>query len=356
MAQQQVDGLPGRLEALLARAVDRRRHVRHGLLAVATDDGSFAWKGAHGVADPDGTPITVDTPYPIASVTKTFTAVVVMKLHERGELEISARLVDHLPAEVTDRLHVLDGVDHTADITLEHLLSHTSGLADYYEDAPKGGQSLQARLLTGEDIAVPFEQMLELVRGRLTPHFPPQPLEATKRKARYADTNYALLGAVVERVTGQPLHEVFATEVFDPLGLDDTSSYPHPPRSGPRATPPASVWAKDVVLQVDGMLRSSGPDGGIISTLDDQVRFMQALAGGELFDDPATFALMQRRFDRVFFPVDYGLGLMRYAPSRLMSPLRPIPAVIGHTGSTGTWLFHCPELSVVMTKSPLVAR
>jgi hypothetical protein len=56
---------------------------------------------------------------------------------------------------------------------------------------------------------------------------------------------------------------------------------------------------------------------------------------------------MQQRFNRVFFPIDYGLGVMRYAPSRWMSPLYPVPAVVGHTGSNATWLFHCPDLDIV---------
>ena len=336
--------LDHRLDELLARAVRRHRHVRHGLLGVARADG-WRWLGAQGDADAQGTPATPATAYPIASVTKLVTAIVVLRLHERGALHLDDRLVDHLPAEVTRGLHVLGGVDHTEAITLEHLLSHTSGLADYYEDAGSGGVSLQDRLLAGEDIHVPFDEMLRIVREELSPRFPPQAPDAARRKAHYADTNYALLGAVIEAVTGRPLHEVLAVEVFDPLHLDDTSCYPHPPRSGPRSSV-ASVWSRHGELRVDGMLRSSVADGGIISTLDDQLRLLRALVSGQLFEDPGTFARMQRRFDRIFFPVDYGLGLMRYAPSRLMSPLFRVPPLIGHTGSTATWLLHCPELDL----------
>jgi D-alanyl-D-alanine carboxypeptidase len=345
-----------RLDALLERAVTRTRHVRHGLLALSHRDGEWQWRGAHGVADAAGTPITTTTPYPIASVTKLFTAVVVMRLQERGALTISDRLVDHLPGEVTTGLHVRDGVDRTPDILLEHLLSHTSGLPDYYEDPGAGGVSLQDRLLAGEDVEVPFDRMLQLVREELPPRFAPQPQDAARRRAHYADTNYALLGAIIEMVIGEPLHEVFATELFDPLGLDQTSSYPHHPSAGPRTTAVTSVWAKDIELQTDGMLRSSTADGGIISTLDDQLRFLTALVRGEVFDRPDTFQQMQQRFDRIFFPIDYGLGLMRYAPSRWMSPLQRIPPVIGHTGSTATWLLYCSELDLCLAGTFDVAK
>lgn len=341
------DGLDDRLTALLGRAVDRRHHVRHGLLAVARVDGSWEWQGGHGVADTDGTPIATTARYPIASVTKLFTAAVVMGLREQGRLALSDRLVDLLPRELTQGLHVHDGVDRTGEITLEHLLGHTSGLPDYYEEAPRGGRSAQARLLAGEDAPVPFDEVVRLVRDELTPHFPPQPLDAPRPRARYADTNYQLVGAVIEQVTGEALAAVFDRLVFGPLGLDDTSSYPHMPRSGRSFAPETTVWAKDVVLRPDGALRHQVADGGIVSTLQDQVRFMTALVDGEMFEDPATWPRMQRRFARVFFPIDYALGVMRYAVPRWMSPTFAVPTIVGHTGSTATWLFHCPQLGIV---------
>lgn len=133
--------LAARLDALLQRAVRRNRYVRHGLLAVAGTDGSWGWQGAHSAADADGTPVTTAMRYPIASVTKLFTAVVVLRLVEQGRLGLGDRLVDLLPEEVTRGLHVLDGADRTAEITLEHLLGHTSGLPDYYGESPRRSRS-----------------------------------------------------------------------------------------------------------------------------------------------------------------------------------------------------------------------
>jgi len=336
-----------RLHRLLTRFVDRRRNVRHGLLAVARVDGSWSWSGAHGVADAEGTPATTATRYPIASVTKLFTAVVALRLVERGVVRLDDRMVDLLPADLTRGLHVFEGREHTDEITFEHLLSHTSGLPDYYTDAPPGRASVEARLLAGEDVAMPFDEVLRTVREDLTPHFAPQPLDAPKRKAHYADTNYQLVGAVIERLVGQPLHVVFDDMLFRPLALDDTSSYPHPPRSGASPEPQAQVWSKDRVLQIRTALRDQVADGGIVSTLDDQVRLLRAVVSGQVFERPETWPSMQQRLARVFFPIDYGLGVMRYAPARWMSPLYKPPPVVGHTGSTATWLFHCPQLDVV---------
>jgi D-alanyl-D-alanine carboxypeptidase len=113
------------------------------------------------------------------------------------------------------------------------------------------------------------------------------------------------------------------------------------------AQPQAAVWAGDVVLVPDGALTHQVADGGIISTLADQVRFLRAVVGGEVFDDPRTWPRLHERVNRVFFPIDYGLGVMRYAPPRWMSPLFAIPPILGHSGSTASWLFHCPKLGIV---------
>jgi D-alanyl-D-alanine carboxypeptidase len=345
-----------RLDKLLERVVERNRNARHGLAAVAKVDGLWSWYGANGILDPEGTPATTTARYPIASVTKLYTATVALRVVELGKLSLEDRMVDFLSNDVTAGLHVLDGVDHTDEITLEHLLGHTSGLPDYYEEAPSGERSAQTRLLAGEDAPMPFEEVLRVVREDLKPHFPPQPLDAAKPKARYSDTNYQLVGAIVEHVSGQPLHRVFDEMLIGPLGLGDTSSYPHPPRSGGSPEPDASVWSKHAVLRPQGALRHQVADGGIISTLSDQVRFMQGLVGGEVFDDPASWQRMQQRWSRIFFPIDYGLGVMRYAPPRWMSPAFRIPPVVGHTGSTATWLFHCPELEIVLAGTFDVAQ
>jgi len=344
------------LASLLSRTVKRSRHVRHGALAVARVDGSWQWEGVCGEANATGMPMTTATRYPIASVTKLFTAAVTMLLQERGQLALQDRVIDILPREITQRLHVLHGVDRTGDLTVEHLLSNTSGLPDYFTEAARGGRSAQARLLAGEDAPMPFEEVLRLVKDDLKPHFPPQPREGAARLALYSNTNYQLLGAVLEAVTGQPLRSTFDSLVLAPLGLDETSTYPSRPRSGGSPEPAAVVWFKNTELRPAGTMRHQVADGGMVSTLGDQVRFLRAVVHGDFFAEPTTWGEMHTRTTRVFFPVDYGLGVMRYAPPRWMSPLFRVPPLLGHTGSTATWLFHCPDLRVIVAGTFDVAQ
>lgn len=59
--------------------------------------------------------------------------------------------------------------------------------------------------------------------------------------------------------------------------------------------------------------------------------------------------MMRERWNRIMFPLRYGLGMMRFRLSRALSPAYPVPEMVGHSGSTGSWLFHCPELAVTLT-------
>jgi hypothetical protein len=100
------------------------------------------------------------------------------------------------------------------------------------------------------------------------------------------------------------------------------------------------------------------------------LRFLRVVTTGAVFDHPSTQALMQsdwRRFGLPLdsaalrspsWPIEYGLGIMRFHDPfmkllarlpRIFRPMYPAPAVVGHTGSTGSWLFHCPDLDLLLS-------
>jgi D-alanyl-D-alanine carboxypeptidase len=354
------DAVTGNAEAVmqeLQRLLDglgARDDVYSAVVAVESDTGSFRWIGTVGHADSGGTPMRADTPFHIASIDKLFTAAVVMRLHERGRLGLDDPIATHLPASLIGGLHRLGGVDHTESITVRHLLGHTSGLADCFEDRPKGGRSLMERLFAEGDMAWSIDDLTRLVRDELTPHFPPQPLQAQRQKVRYSDTNYQLLIALSETVTGEPLHRAYEELIFRPLDLRHTwlAGFSAPLDA---TSAPATLWFEDRPLALPLAIRSFP---SVYSTAGDTLKFIRGLTGGELFEDPGTFERMQQPWNRFglpfdaaalrapSWPIEYGLGLMRFQLPRFLTPLHPMPAVIGHTGSTGSWLFHCPELDV----------
>ena len=351
-----------RLDALLDGVI-KQPAVHSATLAVTSGDGSFRWAGARGVISPGGPPMTPTTPWFIASITKLFIASTVLRMVEEGEVALDDRVVDCLPAAITDRLHVLDGNDRTDRITVEHLLCHASGLADFIEDYPvkrRGDgterRSLVATLVEDGDRAWSLEDTACWVRDRLRPHFPPQPLDAKRIRIRYSDTNYQLLVGIIEARRSAPFFQVLEDLILDPLGLEDTW-LPGRPRGSGLATEAAALYAGEEVLRLPDFLASIAD---LYSTNDDLIRFCSAVVGGGLFREAGTWRRMGSRWRSFSFPLDlaalrqpswpieYGLGVMRFRLPRLLTPFRAVAQVVGHTGSTGTWLFHAPELGLYL--------
>jgi D-alanyl-D-alanine carboxypeptidase len=356
MDQGTFDSAVTRLQELLGR-LGSRRNLPHAVVAVERCDGSFRWTGAVGHANPDGTPMREDTPFNVASVTKLWIATIVMKLRERGRLTLDDPITAHLPAELVGGLHRLDGTDHTDAITVRNLLAHTSGLPDCLEERPRGRPTVIERLAREGDREWPIEDLLAIAR-QLRPHFPPQGPEARRVRARYSDTNFQLLIALIERVSGRPFPDAVEELLSRPLALRHTF---HPARAPLDAsTVPATIWFRDRPLIIPKALASVGD---LYSTVGDTSTFLRALLDGRVFEDPASWDEMRRgwiRFglprDRAAlrspsWPIEYGLGTMRFRFPfpRVRTPGGTQPTLIGHTGSTGSWLFHCPELDLVLS-------
>jgi CubicO group peptidase (beta-lactamase class C family) len=297
-----------------------------------------------------------DTPWFLASVTKLYISAVVLKLGEQGLVDLGAPISVYLPPGLAEGLHVLDGADHTDRITSVHLLGHLTGLPDSLDERPRGGRSLFEEVVEDGDKGWSLEEAVARARDRLHPHFPPSNPEAGRPKIRYSDTNFQLLMIIAEQATGRPMPEIYRELLFEPLGLRSTWLPGAEPLDA--AGTPATVWLSDEPL-VDRPLAMRS-FGDLYATTGDVLGFGRALFTGEVFDDPATAKMMWRHFHRFGFPrgmaalrapswpIEYGLGMMRFELSRLMAGGMRIPGLIGHTGSSGSWLWYSPSLSVLL--------
>ena len=344
------DDVDQQLRELLAHA-GNQPGVRHAVLAVERLDRSVRWIGATGDAHPDGTPMTVDTPYWIASVTKLYIAASIFKLIEQGELQLRTPLTQMLPGEMLNGLHRIGGADYTDMITIQHLLGHSSGLPDFLEEGPEGEPPL-LDAIAEEDQAWTIDDVIQIVREQLTPHFPPQQLDGNRQKIRYSDTNYQLLIQILERVHGASLDDIFANDFYRPFDLTSTRD----PGELDGNISPATVWFGDSGIERPKAMRCFRD---LVSTPREQLRFMQELVSSKPFDRPDTVYHMMGNWSSFPFslnpapkspvwPFQYGLGAMRIKLPRLFTPLKPVPAVMGHTGVSGSWLFYCPDLKLTV--------
>jgi CubicO group peptidase (beta-lactamase class C family) len=234
--------LPTTADAL-RRAVEQAQHdwrapaVAAGLVR----DGGLALTHAVGLADvAAGEAPTADTQFRIGSITKTFTAVLVMRQRDAGRLTLDDRLDRHLP-----------GTRHGA-VTIRQLLTHLSGLQRepvgdvwYTLDTPD-----DAELLAGFELA---EQVS-------SPH----------RRWHYSNLAFAVLGQVVARLEGRPWAEVLADDVLGPLEMRRTTLEPHGVRAAGYLTDP---YADLVRPEPDFPTRALAPAAQLWSTVEDLGRW-----------------------------------------------------------------------------------
>ena len=299
---------------------EQRKAYTHAIM-LGVQSPKIDFLGAAGEATPD-------SPYFIASITKMYTVAVLMRLVDEGLLDLDAPLTAYLPGGLLKGIHVYKGVDYSHQLKVYQLIHQTSGLPDYFEG------DLLNDLKQNKDHAYTINDVLDVTRS-MSPKFAPD----SGQKSDYSDTNYQLLSTLIETLKGCSLAEVFESYFFDRLDLLNTYLFDHKrPVSGKE---PLSIYHKDQRLTIPLMLSSELGAGGIVSTLPESLRFLQAYFDGELFD-AAHFGRMLR-WNSLFFPLQYGYGLMRFKLPRAMTLFRPTPEFIGHSGSTGAFAFYAPQ-------------
>jgi CubicO group peptidase (beta-lactamase class C family) len=299
------------------------------MVRIESRDHSFGWTGSVGELDPT-------TPFFIASTTKLYTSAIVLRLADRGGLSLDGRLVDLVDAGLVRGLSVYRGTDHTDQITVRHLLAHTSGLPDYFMGKRPDGKTLEHKLRSGADLGWTLDEVLGTAR-EMGAVFPP----GQAGKALYSDTNFQLLGRMIEDATGLSYHDALHREILEPLRLERTWLY-----TDPADTRPIPLRDGRDRLHIPKAMASFGPDGGVVATVADLMRFLRGFWEGDLFD-PAILPTL-KMYNRIFYPLQYGVGFARFKLPRVYSPFAPLPELIGHSGLSGAFAFLAPDQGVYL--------
>ena len=322
-----------KLQDFVNKTVEKDKNIYSTLLSVTAGNGKFSWSGATGIANKEKEiSMTPETPFFIASITKLFTATVIMKLYEEKKIKLDDTIVNYLPETLVKGINIYKDVDYTNSIIIKHLLSHTSGIADYYLEKPKGGKSFFDIILGNPEKSYTVDQTITIARDTLEANFKPG------TKAKYSDTNFQLLGKIIESLVGKELHEVYNEYIFSPLDMNYTWLYKRSDPKDETKMPVAEFYYNDKIISDSKPLESSWADGGIISTANDCLTFLKALFSGKIIDKELTLPLMHE-WRGIGYPLKYGFGTMYIkVPSTL--PL------IGHLGSTGTFLLYAKDVDM----------
>lgn len=302
---------------------DRDVHVAHLLVHSGSKDVHLKL-----AAGDEGLYVHPDQPQFTASVGKMFTSTIIAMLEERAEIGYDDAVVDHLDEGIGESLHVLEGVDHSNGIKIRHLLNHTSGLNDYFDEGTSI-KDMDVSIITDDpDRFWTPQELIELTKRETTPKFAPG------KGFSYSSAGYQLLGLVIENVTSMPYHEALEKFIFRPLDMQ--SSYLIQ-RSEPMVRsehPVAGVYFGDNNLIDHRTLSEEYAAGGIVSSAEDMLKFIQAFAHMELIDHDSY--LKMQDWAKFGLGLDYGYGLMRFKRTPLIMPFE----FIGHAGSTGTFMIH----------------
>jgi CubicO group peptidase (beta-lactamase class C family) len=263
------------------RAGMARYHVPGAALGVIDGEAEhLAGFGLTSVEQP--LPVDGETPFPVASITKTAVATAVLRLVERGHLALEQPLRRYLP-----ELRLRDAPS-TDRLTLLHLLTHTGGFQGDVRDGAYG-----VRCGAGDDALARFLELL----AHLPQHAHPGEVWA------YNNAGFSLAGRVIEVVTGQPFEVALRELVLEPLGMRRSSFLPaRPPESiGPGQAVGHTVRAGRAEVVRRGTLpRLLAPAGGLVCPPSDLLRYARfhlgdgAVAGGGRLLSPESMALMQR--------------------------------------------------------------
>ena len=303
------------VDAVIEQSIEG--HEIPGAVLLVAHDGKVIYRKAYGSRslEPQREAMTMDTIFDIASLTKVVaTATSVMKLEELGQIRLNDPIAKYIPEF---------GLNGKSDITIRQLLTHFSGLRPDLDLKPAwNGRETAFRMISGE-----------------------KPATAPGAEFVYSDINYEMLGFLVEKISGMPLEQYAAANIFDPLEMKKT-----------RYLPPAD-WITKIAPteQVDGvMLRGVVHDptarmmggvaghAGVFSTADDLARFAQAFLDRKKILSPLAIEKMTTPQQPPWSPNLRGLGWDIDSPfSSNRGELLPVGS-FGHTGYTGTSMWIDP--------------
>ena len=342
--------------------------IRNLTIQIDSPRQGFRWRIARGFTDtPGGTPMTVDSVFRVDDVTKMLTSVVVLKLVENNFVTLDTRIGDILddadmPGAFTlEQLHERNGESRGDEVTVRQLLAHTSGLRDYMFDTPDNGAaslSLAQRVVADVLGEIPSNiSERQWSSGSLLEYFfesgmSENALAAPGAEYHYADTNYLLLGILVEKVSQLDLAQMYRNAIYGEAQM--TKAYLEWYEFG-NEEPVDHFWAvtrNNELVNIDVLAEemntsSDWAGGGVVTDAADLNSFIRELFAESFFTEASSLTAMRTSGSTGEPGFFYGLGLEH----RIFNASGKTIDVYGHSGFWGTGVYYIPatDTSIVYT-------
>ncbi|WP_026477787.1 serine hydrolase domain-containing protein [Alkaliphilus transvaalensis] len=326
--------LENQLKDFFKKAIQKDKNIKNAFMLIHSDKYNLHLNMAEGTTE--GVASVPNQPFHIASIGKLFTSVLTSILVEKNEIFFDDSISLYLDEELLKGLHIYKGIDYTDQIKIKHLMNHTSGLNDYFEDTPKNGKSMLQMIEDDPYRSWKPREIILWSKSNLKTHFPPG------RGFHYSDTGYHLLGLILEKITKMPLAEAMDYYIFSPLEMHHSYLASHSEPKKKSAISVADVYMKGVNAKDFSILKDDYAGGGIVAPAEDLLKFMKALVHHKLIKEE-TFEKMKDWagfFNLFFIGIDYGYGLMNFKTIPLVMPSKY--NVWGNAGSIGSFMFYHP--------------
>lgn len=261
--------------------------------------------------------------YHSASVGKIFAATLMLKAIEEMDVDLTTKIHTILDEEILNNLFVYKGIDYQKQVTIKHLLSHTSGVNDYFEGKLNDGSRFLDKLFENKDHFYAPQELISITRNNQNAIGKPG------EKYLYTDTGFLLIGLIIEKLYKLPYNQVLEKYIFKPLKMKDTSLVWYSKSFDAKELAPLIFKGQDVHLFKALSFDFSG--GGLSTTTHDLTKFLKAFFNEEIINKQSIADM--RSFDHIFHAgMYYGLGMIELRFDRLFFLLKGYPRLQGGLG------------------------
>jgi len=318
-----------KIQTILDKSVSRGINVQMGLLLVHSDKHNLHWSLETGEKRSES------EQFHTASIGKTFTSVVISQLVEEGRLSFEDKISTYLQDDLLANLFVYKGVDYQGQIEVRHLLSHSSGLGDWFEDKPVEGDALLTTGLNNPEKIFRPNDALAYSQNQI------RAKSAPEKSFHYSDTGYLLLGKIIEAVTDTTFEANLQSRIFKPLDMADTYLYTSEIRGDAERVAFLPVWMKDKEVTGHGWICADWSGGGVVSTREDLLKFMQGLVHYQLVSEK-TFT-QWKDYQKFGYGMRYGYGILQLDLHKFTFGYPEYLDVWGNWGSISSFMFYNQE-------------
>lgn len=276
--------------------------------------------------------VQFDSQYHSASIGKTMCAAIYGMLVDEGKISNDDKISSWLDDDILKGLFVIDGIDYKDQVTVQQLLSHTSGIGDYFAGPVKKGKPLLEMITSNPDLSFTPEELIAFTRENQ------DAIGLPGQQFYYTDTGYILLGLMLEAIENKSYSNILEERIFNPLDMNDSYLMFY----NDELADIIGIYINGIDYSDRNALSVDWAGGGVVTTMNDLLTFMRALENGTLLSDEVYSKMtdFNHRYEKGIY---YGMGMMYFDFSELSFLLGSMSDVYGAVGATGTYALYDKE-------------